>query len=87
MPIKRVIHSPKFERSLRRLPLDLVDKVVERTLVLQKDLFHPSLQTHKLHGKLSGLWSFSIDQKYRVIFERVGSSVILLDVGDHAVYR
>lgn len=87
MPVKRVIHSPKFQRSLQGLPLDLVDKVVERTLLLRKDFFHPALKTHKLHGKLAGLWSFSVDWKYRVVFERAGSSVILLDVGDHAVYQ
>lgn len=25
------------------------------------DPFHPSLKTHKLSGKLRGLWSFSVD--------------------------
>lgn len=87
MSAKRVVHSPKFQRSLQKLPLGLIEKIVERILILQKDVFHPSLQTHKLHGKLSGLWSFSVDQKYRVVFERARNSLILLDVGDHAIYQ
>lgn len=87
MPIEHIVHTPKFQRSLQTLSLDLIDKTVERIALLQKDLFHPSLRTHKLHGKLSGLWSFSVDQKFRVIFQRVGSSIILLDVGDHALYQ
>lgn len=87
MPVKRVVHSPKFQRSLHALPLDLIDKVVGRIALAQKDMFHPSLRTHKLHGKLLGLWSFSVDQKYRVIFELTRSSIILIDVGDHDVYQ
>lgn len=87
MPVRRIIHSARFQRSLKTLPIYLVDQVIERTVLLQKDLFHPPLRTHKLHGKLSGLWSFSVDQKYRVVFQRIKSDVILLDVGDHAVYQ
>lgn len=32
------------------------------------DPFHPSLKTHKLSGKLRGLWSFSVDYDERVLF-------------------
>ena len=33
-----------------------------------KDPFNLQLKTHKLSGKLKGLWSFSIDYDLRVVF-------------------
>jgi len=32
------------------------------------DPFHQLLKTHKLSGKLKGLWSFSVEYDVRVIF-------------------
>jgi len=49
--------------------------------------FDTRLKTHKLHGKLKDLWSFSIDERYRVLFEFDGDDVIFLDVGDHDMYK
>lgn len=83
----KVIHSSKFERSLKKLPRALVERVVERALIFEQDQFDPRLDTHKLRGKLKGKWSFSIDKKYRILFEFDNSDVIFLDVGDHEIYR
>lgn len=79
--------SSKFERSLKKLDILLVEKVVERTLLFKKDPSDPRLKTHKLHGKLKNQWSFSVDNMYRVLFEFDGSDVIFLDIGDHDLYK
>jgi addiction module RelE/StbE family toxin len=48
------------------------------------DPFAVKLKTHKLSGKLIGLWAFSVDDDCRVIFEFVGDSkVLLVDIGKH----
>ena len=46
--------------------------------------FSPRLRTHKLSGKLHGLWAFSIDDDYRVVFEFIDEDrVLLIDIGTH----
>ena len=74
-----IINSTKFERTLKKLPYKMVAKVIERTLIFEKDPFHPLLKTHKLHGKLKNQWSFSVDTIYRILFEFDGSHVIFLE--------
>ena len=42
------------------------------------------LRTHKLSGKLEGLWAFSVDEDCRVVFEFIGEDrVLLIDIGSH----
>lgn len=83
----KIIYSAKFERSFKKLPVSLVEKVIERTTLFEKNHFNPCLDTHKLHGKLKNQWSFSIDKKYRILFEFDNSDVIFLDIGDHEIYQ
>ena len=50
--------------------------------------FDISLKTHKLKGGLKGFWSFSINQKFRIIFEFVNDNEVWFhSVGDHAIYN
>ncbi len=83
----RIVQTPKFERSLKKLPISIIDKVVKRTVLFKNNPFNPLLNTHKLHGKLKDQWSFSIDSRFRILFEFDGEEVIFLDVGDHELYR
>lgn len=83
----KIIYSPKFERSFKKLSIFLVEKVIERTLIFNKDPFDSRLDTHKLHGKLKNQWSFSIDKKYRILFEFDNSDVIFIDIDDHDLYK
>jgi len=46
--------------------------------------FDQQLKTHKLTGKLQGLWAFSVDYNCRVIFRFLGKNeVLLIDIGGH----
>ena len=50
--------------------------------------FDSRLKTHPLKGKLKGLWSYSINRDYRVLFEFLSSTEVLYhDIGTHDVYR
>lgn len=52
--------------------------------LFSKNLFNPRLKTHKLTGKLEGLWAFSITYDCRVIFKFLGKNeVLLIDIGGH----
>jgi mRNA-degrading endonuclease YafQ of YafQ-DinJ toxin-antitoxin module len=58
---------------------------------MQEDIFHPALSTHKLSGKLKGLYAASCGYDCRIIFaiERHGTAeeILLITFGSHdAVY-
>jgi len=70
---KRVKRNEKLKRKFwQRMELFLTSP------------FSSQLRTHKLSGKLEGLWAFSIDDDCRVVFEFIGEdSVLLIDIGRH----
>lgn len=46
--------------------------------------FNPRMRTHKLTGKLEGLWAFSVTYDCMVIFKFLDKGEILLvDIGGH----
>lgn len=86
--IKKIETSSHFERAFRRLPAILQKKVFQRVAIFKNNPFDPRLDTHKLKGKLSTDWSFSVDYHNRVRFRFVGEATILLiDVGSHDIYK
>jgi mRNA-degrading endonuclease YafQ of YafQ-DinJ toxin-antitoxin module len=49
-----------------------------------KNPFQPRLRTHKLTGKLDGLWAFSVNFDCRVIFKFLSKNeVLLIEIGGH----
>ena len=49
-----------------------------------KEPFNPHLRTHKLTGRLEGLWAFSVTYDCRVIFKFLDKGeVLLIDIGGH----
>ncbi len=52
--------------------------------LFSKNPFNPRLRTHKLTGKLEGLWAFSYSYDCRVIFKFIKKDeVLLIDLGSH----
>ena len=50
------------------------------------DPFDSRLRTHKLSGKLNGMWSFSLDYNLRVVFFFTGEKpkrAVFVDIGNH----
>jgi len=70
-----------------RLPKNVQKKAKERIKIFKESPFHPSLDTHKLHGKLKEQWSFCVKGQYRVLFVFDNTDVIFLDIGPHNIYK
>ena len=83
----RVYYSPRFGRSLFRLSEKSQEKAERSENIFRTNPFDRRLKSHKLHGKMQGLWSFSVDRRYRILFEFDGDDVIFLDIGDHDLYK
>lgn len=82
----KIYFHPGFKISYKKLPEEVKKKAEKKESIFRKDPFDPRLKTHKLHGKLKNYWSFSIDDKYRILFEFDNSDAIFLDVGGHSLY-
>lgn len=64
---------------------DLVSQYEKTLNLLEINPNHPSLRLHKLHGKLSELYSVSINISYRIsiIFLIEDDKIIPIDLGSH----
>lgn len=83
-----VLYKPTFVRQYDQLPKELQEDVRERITLFRKNPRHRSLRTHKLKGSLRGFLSFSVNYKYRIVFQWENRrTAVLLAVGDHDVYR
>ena len=89
MPKISKSHSaPYFEKQFEKLPKNLQKISVKKILLFENNSFHPSLNTHKLKGPLSGYWSFYVTKKYRVLFRFLeNNEVIYYDIDTHDIYR
>lgn len=79
--------TPEFFRRLKKLTPQLQELAFERIELFKDRTNHQRLDVHKLHGKYTGFFGFSIDNKNRIMFEWVsGTEAILHTVGDHSIY-
>ena len=83
-----VLYKPTFVRQYDQLPGELKEEVRERVACFQRNPRLSLLRTHKLKGALKGFLSFSVNYRYRIVFQWENrSTVVLLTVGDHDVYQ
>ncbi len=72
-----------YKKKVRKRP-ELKSLFWEKIELFANEPFHSSLRTHKLTGKLDGLWAFSINYDTRLIFEFLDEGdVSLIDFGSH----
>ncbi len=64
---------------------DLLSQYEKTLKILENDPSHPSLRLHLLKGKLTHLYSVSINISYRITLEFfvTEKKIILVDVGHH----
>jgi len=86
--VRRIEYASKYLRSFSKLPVVLQQRAREREALFRINPLDHRLETHKLHGKFRGLWAYSVDQKYRVVFRFIdGDRALFFDIGDHSIYR
>jgi mRNA interferase YafQ len=90
--MKKLVVTAKFRRAFRKFVKQdaILQKRVENALSqLAIDVTVPSLETHKLGGKLKGLQACSCGYDCRIVFSLSADSetkeeiILLLDVGTH----
>ncbi|MBU3969065.1 type II toxin-antitoxin system mRNA interferase toxin, RelE/StbE family [Patescibacteria group bacterium] len=83
----KIYYTPRFSRKFKKLPEKVKNEAVKREKIFRKNPFEQKIETHKLHGDLKEFWSFSINHKYRIIFDfENDNKVVFYDVGKHDIY-
>jgi addiction module RelE/StbE family toxin len=84
----KIYYSSKFAREYKKLPKRVKLMAEKKEKIFRQDPFDKRLKPHKLTGKLSSFWSFSVGYKYRLIFEFKTKNIIWFhSIGSHAIYR
>lgn len=84
----KIIYSSKFIKEYKKLPEEIKITAEFKEKIFRNNPFNKILNTHKLSGKLKEFWSFSINNKYRIIFELEKNNLIYFhSVGDHSIYQ
>jgi proteic killer suppression protein len=63
-----------FDRLFGKLPPAVQRKAARKTDLFKANPFQASLRTEKLHPKHQGVWSFRVDQAYRIVFKFIGDN-------------
>lgn len=88
MKIGDIAYSSGFIKQLKKLPQHIIQVAIKKEKIFKANIFHPSLRIHNLKGKLEGLWSLSITESYRIIFEyQTDVDVIFISIGKHDIYK
>ena len=66
----KVTTTKKFDKQFRRQSEKTQKEFAKRIALFLVDINTPILNTHKLSGKLEGLWSFNVSGDIRVIFDK-----------------
>ena len=84
-----ILYSPRFTKEYSKLPHELKTMFEEKESIFRSDPFDSRLETHKLRGKYVGYFAFSINYKYRVIFDYTDDrkDVRFHTVGTHDIYE
>ena len=82
-----LIWGSSFKRAHKKVTatnLDLKPKIAQALETFVDNPYHPSLRTHKLSGKLRGLWAFVVAYDCRIVFQFLDDqNILLIDIGKH----
>ena len=72
----------------KKINKEIQKLAVEKTNIFIVDQYDPRLKTHKLHGRFDGLYAFSINHSYRIIFDFQSKDVArFYQIGNHDIYE
>lgn len=80
--------KPSFVREFKKLPAEIQEEAFERIGLFKVIENHKKLKVHKLKGRLSDFYSFSVTYSHRIVFSYESKTeVVFLAIGDHDIYK
>lgn len=74
----------RVKKFIKKHP-DIISQYEKTLKLIEINPFHPSLRLHKLKGRLSDLYSVSINISYRICIDFIikENTIIPIDIGKH----
>ncbi len=83
-----ILYKPSFVRQLKKLERALQMEALEKIEMFKDTDTHDKLAVHKLKGSLLGFLSFSVNYRYRIVFEYIDKKTAgFVAIGDHDIYK
>ena len=76
--------TPCFRQSYDALPQAIRRIAARKIALLECNPAHPSLKVHRVK-RGTGLWECAITFRYRLLFERDGERIRLVEIGPHGL--
>ncbi len=83
----QIEYTSNFVKQFKKLTPKVQKQATEVEKLFAKDPFSKKLKSHKLSGRLEGLWALSINYKDRIIFEFLGKKILFHKIGSHDIYN
>jgi mRNA-degrading endonuclease YafQ of YafQ-DinJ toxin-antitoxin module len=84
----KVIVTQKFLKQLERLEEDIFEEALIKIEDFKNADKHAQLKVHKLHGRFSGYYSFSVNHRVRIVFLFISKNEARLHlIGGHEIYK
>jgi mRNA-degrading endonuclease YafQ of YafQ-DinJ toxin-antitoxin module len=86
--VSKIIYTETYikraKNFLNKHP-EIISQYKKTLKLIEINIFHPSLRSHKLKGRLSDLYSVSINISYRICIDFIikENTVIPIDIGKH----
>ena len=86
--MNKIIYTDSYIKKAKKFTNkhpELLSQYKKTLKLLELNPFHPSLRLHKLMGKLSELYSVSINMTYRINIDFIidGKKIIPINIGKH----
>lgn len=83
-----LVYTKTFIKQVKRLDKSHLEEVVKKVELFKNPNNHKQLKVHKLHGRLSNKYAFSVNNKDRIIFQYASKNeVYLLTIENHDGYK
>jgi mRNA-degrading endonuclease YafQ of YafQ-DinJ toxin-antitoxin module len=86
--VYKIIFTESYEKRAKKFAKkypEILNQYEKTLKLLEINPLHPSLRLHKLEGKLSDLFSVSINMTYRITIEFIirENEIIPINIGKH----
>jgi len=86
--VNKIIYTETYikraKKFIKKHP-EIISQYEKTLKLIEINPFHPSLRLHKLKGRLSDLYSVSINISYRICIDFIiqNKKIIPIDIGKH----
>jgi mRNA-degrading endonuclease YafQ of YafQ-DinJ toxin-antitoxin module len=86
--VYKIIYTETYlkrtKKFIKKHP-EIISQYQKTLKLIEINMFHPSLHLHKLKGRLSDLYSVSINISYRICIDFIieENTIIPIDIGKH----